>query len=388
VKETLSSLMRLRITVLRLAGEGWNPQMGVMSVAVAGFEDRAVTSTRRRLDACDETCPLYGRGPRHGHFVIQIGLGFLGVLQHYAVPASPDAVGCAYEFTATTNPDSAEELRAHQRAGRTPSVSLPAKLFGAAKWSGLSRPATRVLGGILHEVTRAPSNQRADRASVFTGNMVVGARKNQRLACPFLSPKGRYVAFGGNGKRPGMGYLVIGRRNRGWLHKSDYDVPVGVAGLSRQLKSFFSQVKILKEKFGFITAGLQKITGRWYGLAELTAMASGASGWERLEDILVRFYAPDDYQDRLRDYFSAQGAFVAIGGEAPAGWSSIGEASLDLKTRAELVGLTQHSIAAALEVSQPYVCQLFCGRKNWPSQLRERFEAMLSEAEGASGKHT
>ena len=172
-------------------------------------------------------------------------------------------------------------------------MSLPAKLFGPAAWSGLTPPQRRVVDGLMAEVTRhrkGRDSDRPDRAAVLAGDVVPGARSKSRVTCPFLRPEGRYITFGGNGRRPGKGYRVVGAAGTGWLAKCGYAPPSGAEGWPRVARAFLVDLGRVAALLGLVVAGLDPKDGSWFDLAEMTAMAGTGTGWRRLDLLHLRVY--------------------------------------------------------------------------------------------------
>src|SRR5262249_23118976 len=86
--DILSSLSELHVAALRIGGTTWRPRLTMRSVAVAHCE--IVEQTRGRKDACTPSCSLWNQAEQHQHFLIQIGYGFLGVLEYFAISDDKD----------------------------------------------------------------------------------------------------------------------------------------------------------------------------------------------------------------------------------------------------------------------------------------------------------
>jgi hypothetical protein len=384
--QTLRSLTDLRLEVLRLSSsEGWRPQLGMYSVAVGAVEQ--ISLTRPQEDFCRPCCPMWGSKCVHRHLAIQAGYGFLGVLEHFA---TGEGAPCrTYDFK--NAPEAGEELREARKAGQLVTISAPTALFGRAKWAGLADAHLGIIQGLIAEVTRPvppARSQRADQAHVLQGNKVPGVTPRSRVACPLLGAKGRYVAFCGNGKRWGMGYLIAGNDGRGWLERCGYDVPADPGELGREIRSFLGHLREVGEVLGLIVVGLAP-NGEWLDLPTLIALAHTRHGVEQLLAVHLRVYGPEDYLARCRDHFSERGHFADIpGGESGAGDNGHPQVAVglaDLSTRLRAAAIKQIELAQALGVSQPYVSQLMTSSRPWPEQARQRAEALLAERTGTSG---
>jgi len=197
IMQTLKSLAYLHTEILRLGEVGWQPRLGAHSVGLVHVEQLGMT--RPREDFCRPCCPMYHDDRPHSHFLVQIGTAFLGVLEKFM-----DATDCTgkrtYDFGKELTEDAAEELTEYRKKVGTPSVNLPVKVFGPARWSGLSPGQRRIIQALTEEVTRAAKSQRPDKAFVLHGNYVPSATRKRRICCPFLDSAGSYVAFNGNGR--------------------------------------------------------------------------------------------------------------------------------------------------------------------------------------------
>lgn len=381
---TLYSLTDLRLEVLRLSSEGWRPRLGMHSVAVATVEQLWVT--RPKEDYCRPCCPMWGSSHVHRHLAIQAGYGFLGAMEHFAV--GEEATCRSYDFKTVPDTEAGEELLEARNSGRMVSISAPTALFGPAKWSGLSDGQRAVIQALFGEVTRPippATSTRPDHAYVGHGNKVSGLIARSRVACPMLDARGRYVAFNGNGKRWGMGYLIVGVDGRGWLEKCGHEVPAEPIELGREIRSFLGHLQEVGEVLGLTVAGLTP-GGDWLELSPLIAMARTRHNLEKLLAVHLRVYGPENYLGRCRAHLSETGHFGQIlGGDSDGDGDGHGDNQpdgapgfTDLATRIRMAGIRQADLAKALEVSQPYVSRLMTGNQQWPERHRQRAEAMLT----------
>lgn len=141
-------------------------------------------------DFCDDGCP-YRDAERHSHFVINIGRGFLGILEQFAKP--DDGTGIrTYAFSVGGAPGGDVTLRAIGKTGRAVSIYLPAKLGERGVCSRLTAQQQQLLQAILRETTRAPKRKQRDlgEAEVASGNEVPAPTGRKRICCGFLSSVG------------------------------------------------------------------------------------------------------------------------------------------------------------------------------------------------------
>lgn len=384
LKETLVSLTSLRMEVLRIPERGWQPRLGASSVALGYFEDLAETAVGgKNRDVCQESCPIYGSDPRHHHFLVQIGYGFLGMLECFAI-ADDGKQNREFDFTKDPEGDRGVQLKEYRSRYLTPNVNLPAKIFGSARWATLSAGAQRIIQALTCEVTRHKGSKRSDKARINLGNVIPGAAPRSKVVCPLLGERGRYVAFGGNGKRPGQGYGIVGRDGTGWIWKCGYAVPDDPGNLTWEIRSFLIDLGEVANILGLITAALDPRSGRWFDLEELTAMARGRHGWEDLDKLSLRVYGPEDYLQRLRRYFEKQGGFSTIPGhrdEAGLG-GDVQRSKANLRVRMQQACVTQRELAGYLGIAQPFVSQLLNGQRSWPDGMEQRAVEYVEMIEG------
>lgn len=384
---TLRSLTHLRLEVLRLSVEGWRPQLGLHSVAVAAVEQLWVT--RPGDDYCRDYCPMWRTGQPHRHFVVQAGYGFLGAMERFAVDEQPGYR--TYDFSPTRLPDNAsgEEIQDARKTGQLISVNGPAALFSRSKWAGLTEAHWRISRALGREVTRPErpgKSSRQDAAHVLKGNRVPGLTPKSRTVCPKLSPSGRYVAFCGNGKRWGMGYQILGAQGTGWLRKCGYHVSQDAGELVKVTRNFLDDLREVCEVLGLTVVGLGPNAGGWLGLEDMVTLAGSKAGVGQLLPVHLRVYGPEDYLRRWRTYFAEKGGFAHIPGDDGRDTQLDSQKHLgDFSTRIRLAGFKQVELARRLGVSQPFVSQLLNNDRPWPPSVQARAEAILQEWTRSAG---
>lgn len=378
--QTLRSLMSLRSEIIVLGKHGWNPRFGAGAVAVAGVVDLAEMCPD--LDRCDADCPIGAAGGvAHSHFRVQIGCGFLGVLEQFMTEDDGEG-GRTYDFFGGKS--AAKETEILQRArqqGRIVTASTLSKIFGAAAWSELPKSQRNILDALLHEVTRQTGSKRTDKARVLGGNHVVNAKADGVIECPYLQPDQSYVTFGGNGKRAGCGYRIVGQNGRGWLHKCGWEIPADDNGAGRVARAFLANLQRLADTLGLSVVGLGK-GGTWFNLKMLLAMAGSKTGMQRLLMVNLRIYAPVDYLVRLRNYFAEKGHFSQIADAKAADTSAqTSLRSFTLADRVRHAGIRHDGLAGQLGISRSHATNLLNGRKTWSKKLRRRCERLLQKLE-------
>jgi len=416
ILQAFSALTSLHLEKLRLSANGWKPRLCAASVAIAHAELLSLDRENANPDKCRPPCPLFGSlwAPQHHHFLVQAGYGLLGKLETFAIPAAEAGNGGFPIITETAevqrvehtptrcygdfggeprDEDQAQTIRDARKAGQIIPVHLPTAIFGAASWSGLQPSERAVVQALVQEVTRYKEKrtrpERPDRAYIQVGNRVPGlASTDSCLVCPYLEEDGRYVVFGGNGRRRGMGYLVFGRKGNGWLAKCQFASQKG-STQQRSAKKFLGALRRVGDMAGLVAVGLCRRTKVeppiWLRLDELWQLAKSSKGWETLQNVHLRVYGPEDYLDRLREHYAAQGNMTGIPGaaaEAPASRDSSG----DFTQRLLCCGLSQREIAKEIGCRQSFLSQCLHGKRRWPDRLKRELEQLFRRLAKATSR--
>jgi hypothetical protein len=232
---------------------------------------------------------------RHHHLQINLGCGFLGVLEQFA-RHDPQTGARLYDFRVRGRKGVAT-LRSVGEQGRLVSVYLPAKLGEPGACAAISGDQHRLLQALVRETTRQAKRRRRDLAEteVFSGNSVRGFHRKGSLVCPLLDPNGRSVGFNGNGVRKGQGYRLS--TPGGWLAKAGYapdDVP-----------AFLDDLAVLSRHLGLTAVALDR-SGGWSDLDQVRALPLTAPGRRALDRLHLRVYACADYLQRWDAFFCWQ----------------------------------------------------------------------------------
>ena len=373
--ECMRSLCLIRFETLELDSYGWQPRFGPFSVAVGSFEDLRVTNPRK--DYCRRHCPDLGSEEKHHHFAVWIGSGFMGALQQ-CLKKNAETGNDYYDF----HPIEIKKILAikeNRPKTRIRNIDIPSKLFGPAKWSDLSQSQCRIIDALMAEVTRTREKTRDDRAEIVRSGQVNGFRKTAMIKCPYLDPTQNYIAFCGNGIRKGMGYRVVGQRGTGWLLKCGYDVSRDHSRLRKAVRQFLAEIEGLSSKFHLIVCGTNPKSQNWFSLSMLQAIVRQRAGWNEVEQVQVRIYAPEDYLDIWREYFETNGNLSADHSGSNSNYESEDSvAELPLKLRLKVSGISQVELSEALEVSRSFITQVLNGKRSWPEELKRKAESIAN----------
>jgi len=212
-----------------------------------------------------------------------------------------------------------KELRENlQRKGILLNVYWPAFILAGSPKVGWTWPQQLLVSGMVRELTRTkPKAGELVTGEVIKGQMVAATGLASRLVpCPFLDPNQEYVVFAGNGKRKGRGYQIIGRTDKGWLHRCGYKLPprdpLGQSDKQRRglMKPFLTDLAFLSQELGLVPVGV--LNGQWRSMGLMMDCLRTGNGQDWLEACTLRIYAIADWRARWRRYFSDKLGFAWI----------------------------------------------------------------------------
>jgi hypothetical protein len=246
-------------------------------------------------DACGEDCPGHG-GPSHHHFLVNIGRGFLGVLERFASEDSDSGVR-TYDFPVAGPKGAGPTLRAVGRTGRLVPVYLPARLGEPSVCASFTGRQLQLLQAVVREKVRpalpgrrrrraAPRRAYLTEEGVLEGNCIPDRAGKTLLPCPLLDPEGRFEVFGGNGKRPGLGYRLLtpGR----WMAKAGYGPD--------EVDDFLADLAGLKGRLGLTVVGIGRPNDEFIDLDKMRQLSATAAGSVALGRLHVRVFAKERCQ--------------------------------------------------------------------------------------------
>lgn len=310
-------------------------------------------------DGCDDDCPQRDGAP-HGHFLVNVGRGFLGVLEQFAESDEGGGVR-TYEFRRVGRKEDGPTLQGVGKSGRLTSIYLPAKLGDPAVCREFTPGQHRLLQAIVRETTRkSPRKGKArDRgiseAETFVGNLIPGIQRKGTIECPQLDPDGRYVGFNGSKLLKGLGYRLT--TPGGWLAKAGYD--------RDDLGGFFADLTAIAGPLELIAVGIRVATKECIDLDSLQTLALTRAGRRELASIHLRIFTTSDYVLRWNRHF---------------GWvdegSSTGHEPIDstgaLMAEIRRKGISQRALAGGIEADPSFLNKILAGKKRWPASLLER----------------
>jgi hypothetical protein len=311
-------------------------------------------------DECDPKCP--GRnGPRHNHYLINIGQGFLGCLEELAQPDPANGIR-RYDFTSGAHKRANPNLRRLGKTGRLIFKYGPAILGDPEACATLTPQQHDLLQAIVRETTRASKKDRACRgvAEIFTGNQIPDRRGKRLQRCPLLDSRGEYVGFNGNKRRKGLGYRLL--TPGGWLAKAGYPV--------HKAKAFLDDLGTLSSPLGLQVVGVGPSPTPWLDLARLQSLSQALAGRSMLDKVHLRIYSKADYLQCWDAYFHGPcDDSTRLNARA---------AGIDILLQCLQQNGTRRSLAQALEVDPSFLGKVLDRKKPCPTRLAERATRLLN----------
>lgn len=254
-----------------------------------------------------ETCMLYGTGTVHRHYVANFKTPILDSFR------AKNDVNHIHGDRFLLYADEHKELREQlQSKGLLFNLYWPAFILGGSPKIGWTWSQQLLVAGMVRELSRVEAKSgKTITGALVKGGMVAGTTAaSSPERCPILDQNQDYVVFGGNGKRKGRGYQIIGRTDKGWLHRSGYKLPekdpsareTSEKRRRELMKTFLTDLAFLSNELGLVPVGL--LNGVWRNIGQLMDYLKTGNGQDWLEACTLRIYAPADWQTRWREYFS------------------------------------------------------------------------------------
>jgi transcriptional regulator with XRE-family HTH domain len=343
-----------------------NPDFDAGTALLTHAAHLGASRTNCRLD-----CSHRG-GPAHHHFLINVGRGFLGVLEHFA--SDGDGPGCRnYQFPRRSRRKAIVTLHRLGKLGSLTSIFLPAKLGMPAMCRRLSPDQHRLLQAIVRETTRPrePRQSEDDGVALIRGGRIPDLRGRRLLECPLLPAENNYVCFGGNGTRKGLGYRLL--TPGGWLAKAGYQ--------AHELATFIADMATVQNMFGLIGLGLVPASEEFLDLDQIRALARTEAGRRTLEPIHFRTYAQDGYVARWSALFAWQADTGTNSAEVGAGKAS------DLVKLLHSQNLNQRALAEGIGIDPSYLSKILNGKKPCPLAIAAKARAYIVTQKAAPPPH-
>jgi len=342
------------LTWLHLAdapAEGASPEFGADTVLITHAGDLNGSPEDRCEAGCDD---LFAS--RHHHFQVEIGPGFLGVLEQFATPA--DESGARNYIFPVTGRGPRPSLRAVGKTGRLVNVFLPAVLGTPALCGLWSSGQHRIVQALVRETTRGESPKEPSTAGRVEGRRILSYSRSSSVVCEWLPTGVPVVGFNGNGFRRGRGYRLFGPG--GWPARAGYSMDDAV--------DFVDDLVGLTAGLGLFVVGVgpgsELITGR-----DLRGMVGSAAGRRALARVDVRIYARGDFPTVWSEYFGWEEHSTAASGR-----TDLASLMLAMRTRK----ITLRSLAKRIDRDPSFLSKLMSGKKPWPPGLFEQATAAVA----------
>ncbi len=333
------------------------PALGAGSALITNVRD--LRDTER--DRCPTYCPGHGGAPHH-HFLVNIGRGFLGVLEGFGT-LDENTGERIFDFTVGTARSRGTTLWRLGKRNHLTSIYLPSKLGNPRSCGTFTADHRMVFDAVVREMTRKKrrSRSRAAEPEIIQGNRVPDASGRKKIACELLGSEQTHVAFGGNKKRKGLGYRL--NSPGGWLAK---------AGFARDnVQRLLILLAELAEPLGLIVVGLMPAANTWHTVSQLKAMAESAQGRRTLDRVHLRVYTQADFVDRWNTFFQWSDPTAEPNGQADS-------PLLELLGALQRLGVTRRALAAGIGRDASLVSKILSGKRRYDDRFLEQAEAWLA----------
>lgn len=295
-------------------------------------------------------CRRCDDGPKHRHFLINIGRGFLGDLEQLAVYEDGEGVR-AYDFLSRGTRASSRSLREVGKLGHMMVVPKPIVLGAPSALNVLNPRQQALMVTILREETRLrKSEQTADSAAEGPDTALIPSITGRGwLRCDALADLFPRCGFNGNGVRHGLGYLIASEA--GWMARAGYDLS--------EASDFLSDLATLETELGLRCVLIGREDRKLYSLAEIRHILSDHRLGSALKSVHLRVYAATAYVDHWRSKFGDVSAMEA--------GSSCSLAIEGLRDAMAHLGVAQKQLAECLTLDASFVSRILCGSRNPPA---------------------
>lgn len=319
---------------------------------------------------CPSTCPEPG-ARRHNHFLINVGRGFLGVLEDFV---KSEAGGIRRFVFPVHGKRGAERtsLRRVGKSGRLVTIYLPAKVGDTYVCKSFSARQHRLLQSIVRETTRQKAAERnsVSDSAMLIGNAIPSINGKETIVCPFLAAEGRYAGFNGNKRLKGRGYKLL--TPGGWLAKAGYVDPDGIEGdRFKQTRQFLDDLSVLCRELGLTAVGIMPPRNEVHSLGDLQDFAIDKPRRLRLDQVHLRIYTSADYVTRWNSYFSS---------DAPSDDQRADDPGADISSALRHRGMTQRQLALAIQADGSFLSKVLRGLKPWPAPLARKAREWLASS--------
>jgi hypothetical protein len=354
-KDLLSILQRLTWLHLTHTSATEGPVLGAKTAILTHVTDLRGTVNDVCQDGCSERT-----ASRHHHYLINVGRGFLGILEKFA---QEEVEGVrSYAFPIGGRRKESHSLRKAGKSGGLVTIYLPAKLGDRKVCDELTVTQHRLLQAIVRETTRNTKTDRrsVSEAEVLHGNIIPTIDGKEALVCALLDPEGAYVGFNGNRLLKGRGYLLLSPG--GWLARSGYS--------PGQVSAFFADLHALATKLALIPVGIERNSPICLNVPQMSARTASPHGMNTLRRLHLRVYAPADYLDRWN------GVFHWDDMESKQNLATDPVLTITSALKAKVV--SQRQLAQGMGVDPSLLSKVLRGKRSWPEGWLTRATSWLN----------
>jgi hypothetical protein len=313
-----------------------------------------------KSDTCDEHCPSQG-GPSHHHHLVNVGRGFLGVLEQFGKADDESGIR-TYQFRVSGPRNAGPTLRRVGKSGRLMSIFVPAKLGAREVCDTFTPSQHRLLQAIVRETGRKKEKRsEASEPEVFTGNTLPGPGGKGTLTCDSLDPNGKFVGFNGNKKLKGLGYCLA--TPGGWLAKAGYQ--------HGEISNFLDDLAELARPLKLTVVGIMPGTGECLSLERMRAMTQSQDKRPQLLRLCVRIFTTADFIERWKAVFEWPGIVPRMA-------SNSDDKLLTLLEEIDRKQLSRSALAEGIGVDLSFLGKALNGKKRFPDKKFEAARAWVT----------
>jgi len=311
-------------------------------------------------DVCPDSCADWP-DRHHHHYLINVGRGFLGILEEFAQVEDENGVR-SYAFPVGGRHRQSSSLRKAGKSGQLVTIYLPAKLGDRKACEALTLTQHRLLQAIVRETTRTTKEDRrsVSEAKVTRGNAIPTIDGKGTLTCSLLDSDKSYVGFNGNKLLKGRGYLILSQG--GWMAKAGYS--------SDQVSAFLADLTVLSGVLGLIPIGIEPRNIACLDLQQMSALAGTPPGMTALRRLHLRIYSQADYLARWNQVFRWE--------EETPEHTIAQDPTLAVTSAVDRKVVSQKQLAEGMGVDASLLNKVLRGKKQWPKGWLERATVWLS----------
>lgn len=310
-------------------------------------------------DVCDDHCGER-HGPRHHHFLINVGRGLLGSLEKMAAHEDDGHRHFDFRYDKKKAKKGSTTLRGLGKNNRLTSVYIPALIGEPTGCQRFSNRQHLIIQVLVREVTRLTkkSKDEVTRPEAVVDACVPAFARLDKIHCPLLDAAAAYVSFNGNKRRKGQGHKLST-----WAIRCGYE--------QDQVGDFIRDVACISPLLNLTVVGIER-DNKWLDLDQLVE-AAGAGTFKRLADrVHLRFYAPLDYHDRWNRIFGWPLRQEHCPAESVDAVGTIIQAMHRCR-------LTQRSFADAIGIDPSFLNKVLRGKKPASAGLLSKVEELLKQ---------